>query len=311
MNKNYRLYIIAIFGVVLMPLLIVLICNMFLYEIDFDNSKVIKQAVDWQLSTHGVVSPPLETGLVNGKSLCGEELFKIGILKNQLAKTNTLILGSSTAMGIRANMFPSHMHVYNFAHSGQLLSESIEEAQYFKNIYPVKWLVIDLDWYLGYLYLPNTENIFYFSNITTRKQFSVYQTISKIRDALSLPRIKALADVYLDILKAKNKKETFVKYFSMYYIGKDYQCPDGTLVKDFNRSYIGKCLGFRQDGSSPWGAKPYLDSNEEKKLYSTPFTSYYNNAYLTPLQNGNGFPTTGFLDNLAKLSIEYKKKEAI
>lgn len=291
---------------VFLPLLFVLICNMFLYEINYDESDIRKQAAEWQLHTKGVVAPPPNWGVIDNHPITGQDLFKILVLKARLPKINTLVFGSSTVMGIQANMFPKNMSVYSFTHSGQTISESIAKGEYFKNVPGIKWLIIDLDWYLGYLYHPYVNFAFVFSSKTTVMEKGNF--ISKLKDALSLPRIKSLLDVFLEIAGAKDKKDAFLKIFKSNYIGTDYQCRDGTPAKDFDRAYIKRCIGFRNDGSAAWDTMPHLDQGSLEFIMHAPLGVYYLNDYFSPFNQAKGIPNSELLQKLADLALVYKKK---
>ena len=106
------------------------------------------RASAWQQATHGVTySPPLSNS----------RPFKSARLFDRLSDINAVVFGSSSAMGITQEMFPPGMVPYNFAQTGNRLLTVISEAEFLQRRQPnLKWLVIPLDWALGFLYEPGT-----------------------------------------------------------------------------------------------------------------------------------------------------------
>lgn len=64
-----------------------------------------------------------------------------------------MVFGSSTAMSISQQAFPGTLRIYNFAQSEYPLGAVIGEAEYIQqHAQNIKWLVIQLDWSIGFIY---------------------------------------------------------------------------------------------------------------------------------------------------------------
>jgi hypothetical protein len=200
---------------------------------DYKNSNaLVDEAVHWQSVTRGTVGLS-STHLTAFKILSGRSYID----KN---KVNTLVLGSSTLMGIRGDMFPEGWKVYNYSKDFNLLNENgnalrrtLGEAYYFVERYDnVKWIIIGLDFSLGMVF-ENSEIVKY--NATGEVKETSFK--DKFADAITLARLKITLK---NILADQNLSQG------------EYPCPENDgMGRDFGAVLApGRCAGFRYDGSA-------------------------------------------------------------
>lgn len=143
-----RTYTAWVVGGCLALLAPVLALNLLLLANDHRHDKN-RLASRWQQETGGVTyAPPISSN----------RAFKTLRLADRLPEINTLVFGSSTAMSVTADALPSGLRAYNFAQSGNGLLSVIGEAQFVTVHFSdrVRWLVIPLDWALGFVYQGGT-----------------------------------------------------------------------------------------------------------------------------------------------------------
>ena len=261
-----------------------------------NNLRVDKNhlASDWQQATRGVTyAPPISQN----------RPFKTLRLNDRIADINTVVFGSSTTMGIRESAFPPPLKSYNFAQSGNSLLAMIGEAEYVVERWGAKTrlLVIPLDWALGFVYESGeperadlSPKAVLHEAAAARPSFAAH-----LADALSLPRLKILAEILRDALKAPKAGAAFRQVF-FEPAGPEYRCPDGTPARDFDVVYRGMCNGFRYDGSATFADQKRLGAGRELTALATAVSG--GSQYAAALRRGRGEPNPALLDRLAGLA---------
>lgn len=298
MHKLYKNYILIMLTLTSSLLLIVLFFSYWLTDINLQTVKLTSQSVDWQKKTNGIVRPPD----IND----GYKLFKFLSL-NEKQNINTMILGSSTVLGITEDMLPAPMKAYNFAQHSHKIAQSIGEAQYFAKDSAIRWLVIGLDWYLGYLYFPTALEEFN----PSVDQLAKHPLLTKMDDALSLPRLKNLFSVLKESAHSPQKLDTLKLFFKSPFQSAVYSCSKGELAKDFDINLRYQCAGLRADGSATFGGFPLLTETSKNKLIHSMLQpgSVYLNRFFIPFNRAKGIPNAEFLSELSTLAKTYRGKQ--
>jgi hypothetical protein len=240
-------------------------------------------ASEWQHKTRGIT-----TAHQRGTN---SRAFKTLRLNDRLPDINAVIFGSSTGMGMQHDMFPEPMRVYNFTQNANTLSSTIGEIEYLLDHAPhIKWMIVELDWALGFIYrddgpLPTDLSI---EQVIADLQVSRSESssLAEIRDALSYPRVLTLLRLLGSIAASKDVSENFRKNF-LQAGGDEYVCPDG-LARDFEPNYRGLCAGFAYDGS--WNFRTLPHSTDRDIIVS---------ATISMLVSSQGEPGRSLLDRLA------------
>lgn len=288
-HKRFFRIVIACFSATLLPIFIL---NLILLSDTLGNNKKTLLASQWQQRTHGITYAP---------TLSDTHLFKTLRLNDRMAEINTVVFGSSTAMGITRQAFPDMLRIYNYAQSGHALSASIAEAEYVQQHAPqVKWLVIPLDWSIGFIYQHTEPPAADLSAATAMQQVQSavkpVPLLDRMRDALSYPRIASLLEIFKATLRAENRAAAFRGYF-LQDGSDDYRCADGTPGKDFDTIHRGTCTGFRFDGSATFANSLRVGNARSLILSATASSSkYHQNLALT-----EGVPDPLLLQRLATL----------
>lgn len=277
------------FGTTLLPIFIL---NLILLNDTLGNHRKALLASRWQQQTRGITYAP---------TLSDTYLFKTLRLNDRLPEINTVVFGSSTTMGITQQAFPDTLRIYNYAQTGHSLSAAIGEAEYVQqHAAQVKWLIIPLDWSLGFIYQHGEPPVADLSATTAMQQVrsatKPVPMLDRMRDALSYPRISSLFEIFKTVLRAENRMAAFRGYF-LQDSSDDYRCTDGTPGKDFDTIHRGTCTGFRFDGSATFANSARVGN--ARSLISSATTSsskYYQNLALT-----EGVPATSLLQRLATL----------
>ena len=289
LHKRFFWVLMACFGATLLP---VFILNLMLLNDTLGNNRKALLASQWQQRTRGVTYAP---------TLSDTHLFKTLRLNDRLAEINTVVFGSSTTMGLARQAFPETLRIYNYAQSGHPLHAAIAEAEYLQQHAPqVKWLIVPLDWSLGFIYMQDTVPTANLSATATIQQAQAPSShvplLDRMRDALSYPRIASLFRIFKSILRAEDKLTALRGYFSQDG-GDDYRCADGTPGKDFDTIHRGTCTGFRFDGSATFANSSRVDNARSLILSATASSSkYHQNLSLT-----QGAPDALLLQHLAAL----------
>lgn len=279
----------ACFGATLLPISIL---NLILLSDTLGNNRKALLASQWQQRTQGITYAP---------TLSDTHLFKTLRLNDRMAEINTVVFGSSTAMGISQQAFPGTLRIYNFAQSGHPLSAVIGEAEYIQqHARNIKWLVIPLDWSIGFIYQHAEPPVTDLSAAAVMQQVQSavkpVPLLERMRDTLSYPRIASLLEIFKTILRAENKLAAFRGYF-LQDGSDDYRCADGTPGKDFDTIHRGTCTGFRFDGSATFANSSRVGNARSLILSATASSSkYHQNLALT-----KGVPDALLLQRLAAL----------
>lgn len=289
-HKRFLVWLTVCFAVTLLPIFVL---NMLLLNNTLGNTRKIALASQWQHDTHGVTYAP---------TLSDTHLFKTLRLNDRLPEINTVVFGSSTALGITAEMFPTEMRVYNFAQTGHGLSSDIDEAEFLlKHQTQLKTFVIPLDWSIGFLYQDSPPAQVDLSPAANEASTDTPQNkiswLNRAADALSYPRVASLMDILNSSLHMPHPWPAFAGYFNN--VGSDnYACPDGTVAKDFDIVHRGTCTGFRYDGSATFGSSSRVnDAHTLIALATTNNSKYYQN-----LSQPKGVPNAALLQRLAHLA---------
>ncbi|PTB83444.1 hypothetical protein C9926_02885 [Sulfurovum lithotrophicum] len=186
-----------------------------------------EKAFKWQMENKGVV------GLtVNIASAYKQRMLEWRIAKKDV---DTILLGSSTLMGIKEDMFKNH-NVFNGATNSNILYYTIAVAKYHsKYSENIKNIIIGFDWALGLPYRPY-KDIKHNPKIEKKKDTTL---VEKIKDAVSYQRVKIVVLNLIDHLFADPITQ--------------YKCPtEDTIGTDqfFQTDIPKSCRGYRFDGSA-------------------------------------------------------------
>lgn len=298
-SKRYLLSISLLFAITFIPILVI---NFLLISNTLGKNQLIWDASEWQKRSHGVT-------IAGGEAPPdGHLLFKTLRFHDRLPEINTVVLGSSTVMGITQKAFPDEYRIYNFATNSNPLYSVIGNAEYIQDhFHNIKWLVIPLDWSVGFLYLKELPTISDLSLSTALKNIKFQGTkipvIERIRDAISYPKIFNLFEIVKSaIIQPKHFISSAAKSLSIG--GDEYKCPDGSLAKDYNLMYRGICSGFRYDGSATFANLATLGeiaSNQILRTFSkgTPYYRY--------LVSTNGKANPLYLERLSEIAKRANK----
>jgi hypothetical protein len=284
-----RTYTAWVVGGCLLLLAPVLALNLLLLANDYRHDKN-RLASRWQQETGGVTyAPPISSN----------RAFKTLRLADRLPQINTLVFGSSTAMSITADTLPSGLRAYNFAQSGNGLLSVIGEAQFVTAHFGdhVRWLLIPLDWSLGFVYqggaLPHTD-----LSAAQVAPLSPPSLAARLREALSLPRITTLGLVLRELAGAPDRAAAARRLF-LEPAGAPYRCADGTMARDYDPTFSGQCVGFRADGSATFAdQKRITDATAPGVLAQAASAS---SQYARALAQKAGQPDAELLQHLAVL----------
>lgn len=293
---NPRTYTAWVVGGCLALLAPVLALNLLLLGNDYRHDKN-RLASRWQQESGGVTyAPPISSN----------RAFKTLRLADRLPEINALVFGSSTAMSLTADVFPPGLRAYNFAQSGNPLLNVIGEAQFVTTHFGdrVRWLVIPLDWALGFVYqdgaLPPTD-------LSAAKVAppTPPDMPAQLREALSLPRITTLAAVLRDIMVAGDRTAAVRRMF-VEAAGAPYRCADGALARDYDLTFRGQCVGFRADGSATFAdQKRVTDATAPAVVAQAASAS---SQYALALDRRAGQPSAELLNHLAALLLQARGK---
>ncbi len=292
-SRGYVYFVLALCAACLLPAAAL---NLLL---GYNNLRYDKNALasKWQQETRGVTyAPPISQ----------TRPFKTLRLNDRIVDINAIVFGSSTAMGISADAFPPSVRAYNFAQTGNSLLSVIGEAEYVIGRWGnhVHYLVVPLDWALGFVYERGDSPAADLS-VAAAHAAAAAQDISfaaRLRDALSLPRVKDLLSILRDLIKSERRAAAFRQFF-FEPAGEEYHCPDGTLARDFDTIFRGLCVGFRFDGSATFADQKRIDPRESRtRLAAAAATG---SQYATALHRTRGEPDAPTLERLALLARRF------
>lgn len=291
-----RAYTAWVLGGCLALLAPVLVLNLLLLGNDYRHDKN-RLASRWQQESGGVTyAPPISSN----------RAFKTLRLADRLPEINTLVFGSSTAMSLAADAFPPGLRAYNFAQSGNPLPNVIGEAQFVAAHFGdrVRWLVIPLDWALGFVYQDGAPPPTDLSAAQVAPPV-LPDLPAQLREALSLPRITTLAAVLRDIAVAEDRAATARRMFGEA-VGAPYRCTDGALARDYDLTFRGQCVGFRADGSATFAdQKRVTDATAPGVVAQAASAS---SQYAAALDRTAGRPSAELLNHLAVLLRQARGK---
>lgn len=282
----------ACFGVTLLPILTL---NLVLVSNSLDSRDHTQLASKWQQETRGIVSAP---------SMTDNNYFKLLRLRDQIKEINTVVFGASTTFAIDQSMFPESYRIYNFSKNGSGLGAMIGEAEYLLDQADnIRWLVIPLDWSIGFIYQEEAPPTLNLSVDALQTEFMHASLLQKIRDSLSYPRIAGLFKLLKDIWASDHKYSAFRQIF-LQAASDEYQCRDGVRAKDFDIQSRGLCRGFRADGSWTYNGMDRVD--DAKRLIMLAAAS--NSKYTQNLLKTHGVPNQLYLQRLASLARRVKMR---
>lgn len=285
-HQRYLGMLTAIFGMTLLP---VLVLNLTLVNRSLDGNNNTRLASDWQQATQGVVNTP---GVLDNNR------FKSLRLRDRLPEINTVVFGASTTFAIDQSMFPAPLKIYNFSKNGTDLGAAIGEAEYLLgHAGHIRWLVIPLDWSVGFIYQDSAPPSLDLSADPPPDAARQASWLQRARDALSYPRIAGLFRLLRNILAAEHKAAAFRQVF-LQPASDEYLCPDGTRAKDFDIQGRGNCRGFRADGSWTYNGMDRVGDARRLILLATAS----NSKYPQNLLRSGGIPNPSYLQRLAALA---------
>ena len=291
--RQQRVYVLILLAALAAVLLPVLALNYVLGLRSLGGGGAVLQASEWQQATHGITyAPPLNNN----------RPFKTARLLDRLPEINAVVFGSSTAMGITQNMFPDGWRAYNFAQTGNPLVSVVAEAEALQRRQPaLKWLILPLDWALGFVYEPGTPGNYELTP-PMRSGGSVDRAVplpQQLRDALSLPRIRNLFGILKNIVQAPSSLGAFGELF-LQEAGNEYRCADGTPAKDFDTIFRGTCTGFRDDGSATFANLETVAPRRAESLIASAVVA--SSKYAIALTQSRGEPNPVILERIVALS---------
>ena len=293
--RQQRVYVLILLAVVVAVLLPVLALNYVLGLRSLGGGAAALEASEWQKSTRGITHAP---------PLSDNRPFKTARLLDRLPEIDTVVLGSSTAMGITQDMFPGAM-IYNFAQTGNALTTVVAEAEFLQRTKPgLKRLVVPLDWSLGFIYVSGTPGREDLASPTAGTPRTAVPIAQQSADALSLPRIKNLFGIFKNIVRAHSPAVAFRQMF-LQAAGDDYLCADGTPAKDFDTIFRGTCTGFRYDGSATFANLEPVPARRAEALIASAVVP--SSKYAIDLIRTGGEPNRVVLERLAALARDMKK----
>jgi hypothetical protein len=284
--RAYSLCIVAGALVLLAP---VLALNLMLIANDTRHDKN-RLASAWQQETGGVTyAPPISNN----------RPFKTLRLADRLPHIDTVVFGSSTMLTLGADLLPGHMRAYNFAQTGNPLRSVIGEARYLVNHEHerVRRLIIPIDWAIGFVFddgaAPETD-----LSAARVPPPAVPGLGTRLREALSLPRITVLGTVLRDIVRAPDPRAMARRLFTGV-VDEPYRCADGSLARDYDPVFRGRCVGFRADGTATFADQKRVTEDAAAAVLARAASA--SSQYAQSLDKTGGQPGTLLLEDLSRL----------
>jgi len=174
-KKSSNKYLYFILTVITATIALIVLSIFYIINTTFaiEESSNYKKAFMWQEENKGVVGITV--------NIASE--YKQRMLEWRIARKNldTIILGSSTLMGITSDMFKNHS-VFNGATNSNILFYTIAVAKYHsKHSDNIKNIIIGFDWQLGLPYRPY-QDIKHNPVIEKKTDTNL---VDKIKDAVS------------------------------------------------------------------------------------------------------------------------------
>jgi len=278
-----------IIGGLLLLLAPVLVLNLMLIANDYRHDKN-RLASAWQQETGGVTyAPPISSN----------RPFKTLRLADRLPQIDTVIFGSSTMLTLGADLLPGHMRAYNFAQTGNPLLSVIGEARYLVNHehQRVRRLIIPIDWAIGFVYDDGAAPEIDLSAARVPPPAPPGPG-ARLREALSLPRITVLGTVLRDIAQAQDPRAMARRLFTEV-VDEPYRCADGSLARDYDPVFRGKCVGFRADGTATFADQKRVTEETAPALLARAASA--SSQYAQSLDKTAGQPGAVLLGELSRL----------
>jgi hypothetical protein len=292
-------YTLILLSGVLSTMLFILCFNLLLAK-QYGYPDRFQRASEWQEKTHGITM-----ALIQGRNSVP---FKILRLNDRLPNINAVVFGSSTAMGIESNMFPSGIRIYNFSQFANFLNAIIGQVEYvLDHDEQVQYMFVPLEWAIGFLYFPGEPPATDLSSVHVLQQIAADDKKPSwsiaIKDALSYPKIANLMGVFEAIVSSDDKIVSFREAFTQRN-GDEYYCQDG-LAKDYEPDLRGRCNGFRYDGSLHFRRASNFPTNPRSIMKdSLRVHSFVRNV----LQMTKGHPRAELLERLGEQARRLERR---
>ena len=264
--------------------------NLLLGERGLGSVEATRLASAWQEQTKGVTYAP---------PITHTRPFKILRLADRLPHINTLVLGSSTVMGVTADMFPPDMQAYNYALTGNGTESVVAEAAYVERHFSerVRWIIAGLDWSVGMLYRKVEVGVIDMSPTGAAHGYARGETpwLKRVEDALTWPKVVNLGTMLKAIAKSGEPLRAFHHLF-FDVAGAPYRCADGAMARDFDVINHGLCRGYRYDGSWTFANDSRLMPAQAKMLAMAATAA--SSKYTQHLCTNGGAPNPQYLQQL-------------
>lgn len=290
-------YLFVFIGLFFITIALILVLNLALGDRSLGSTQAAQAASAWQRATRGVTYAPPER---NARP------FKALRLADRLSEVNTLVLGSSTLMGIAQSMLPTDMRLYNLTVPGNSTAGIASEAQYIERHLSdqIRWILVGLDWSVGMVYLPGSVAEIDLSPAAVDRAYTsdAVPLRRRIEDALSWPRVANLGAIIAAALKsAEPLNHLRSAFFDLG--GAQYRCADGSLARDFDVINRGLCRGYRYDGSWTFANDRRLTPALAKTLAMA--AAAPSSKYTKHLCTNDGAPNPDYLKQLGETARRF------
>lgn len=266
--------------------------NLQLGERGLGSAEALRQASAWQQATQGVTyAPPITQ----------TRPFKALRLADRLPEINTLVLGSSTLMGVTADMFPLPMRAYNLALTGNSTASVVAEAEYVERQLGgrIPWIIAGLDWSVGMIYQTDAVGTL---DLSAGHAADAYARDpvpwhKRAEDALTWPKVANLGRVLKAALAAAQPLRA-LRHALFDIAGEPYRCGDGVQARDFDVINRGLCRGYRYDGSWTFANDSRLTPAQSTMLAMAATAS--SSKYTRHLCTHGGTPNAEYLRRLGE-----------
>jgi hypothetical protein len=296
-GARYMVVLLATAGAVLGG---VLGLNLLLGERALGGPEATRLASEWQQQSKGVTYSPPTTRT---------RPFKVLRLTDRLPDINAIVLGSSTGMGISANLFPAPLRPYNFTLTANSTANIAGEAEFLVDRHSdqLRFMLVGLDWSIGMMYhdTPVAEMDLSPAAALAGSAHPPVSLDRKIVDALTYAKVVNLVKALRSVVRDAHPGEAFVHtFFDL--AGVPYTCSDGTPTRDFDIVNRGICLGFRYDGSWTFGGEKRLSEARAATLVraaAAPSSKF--SRYLCATK---GEPNPTYLQRLGAVAERFSQK---